>query len=188
MKTKTILLLGMVGAGKGTQAKLLAEKTGYRTFSSGVYYRELSKQDTAVGRKTADLIDRGILMPEWFHEYVMQDVLFNLSSDEGIILDSVAKKLSEAKVFHRAMEWLGRDYVVLNFNLSEAIAQERLSKRYGEEGRQDDRSGSIPRRFEEYRAHTLPSIEYFRELGKVIDINADQTREAVHAEVLAKLE
>jgi len=85
------------------------------------------------------------------------------------------------------MKWFDRSYVVLFIDVDEPEAVKRLEERYEKEGRKDDHSRSIPRRLEEYKTHTASSIEYFRSLGKVVDIDGEQSPEDVHKEIISKL-
>lgn len=183
---RTILFMGLVGSGKGTQARMISEKTGYPVFSSGAYYRELAQQDTAVGEHVREVIDKGYLMPEWFHTYVMLDTLLGLDTADGILLE-VSRRKKEAIVFHEMMEWLGRPYKVIYLDIPEDVAVERLAERYQREGRKDDHIENIPTRLEEYKTHTIPAVEFFREKGTLLIVNGDQTPEHVHQEVLRVL-
>lgn len=183
MNKKIYLFMGFIGSGKGTQAHLLADKLGYTVFSSGAYYRDLTTQDTLIGKKVADLIDNGILMPEWFHVHVLQEVVFGLNPDEGMVFEGTAKKEPEAKVFHEIMDWADRAYEVIYIDVSEEEAKRRLHERYDIEHRKDDAPESIPTRFEEFRKNTEPAIDFFRSVGNVKDVNGDQPREDVHREV-----
>lgn len=187
MSIKTFAMMGYPGAGKGTQAKLLSEEFSFKIFSTGSEYREMAKEDTVVGRKVKKIIDAGDLTPHWLAAHLFQRAVLRLGHEEGIIFEGVARKESEAKLFHTVMEWLERPYKVIFLNASEEVATKRLLKRGEIENRADDDREKIKVRFGEFNKHTAPAVEYFRTLGNIIDINSEQTPEEVHKEIMVNL-
>lgn len=187
MKYKAILFVGKSGCGKGTQADLLKEKIGYNTFSSGRRFREIAASGTSLGARVKNVIDNGIFMPHWFATYVFQEKVFNTSSSEGIIFDGVARKEQEAKLFNDVMSWVERSYVVIYLKVSEESVRGRLVKRKEIEGREDDSEEGISARLGQFNDETRKSIEYFRGLDRVIDIDGEGTPEEIHEEILSKL-
>lgn len=187
MSIKTFAMMGYPGAGKGSQSKLLAEELNFKIYSSGYEFREIAKRNTIAGQKVKEVIDAGYLMPHWISAHLFQRAALELLHDEGIIFEGAPRKESEARIFHTVMEWLERSYKVIFLNASEKVATDRLYGRAEEEGRVDDAREKIKIRFAEFNKHTAPSVEYFRTLGVVIDINSEQTKEEVHKEILENL-
>ncbi len=86
-ETHTIFFIGKPGCGKGTQAKLLSERTGWTVISAGQQFRAIAALDTRVGRKIKSEIEAGLLAPHWFAMYLFQKALFSLPSDASVIFD-----------------------------------------------------------------------------------------------------
>lgn len=188
MGVKTILFMGRPGSGKETQATLLSEKTGFKVYSTGKQFRELRERDDALGYHVKNAYDTAKLLPVWFAQYLFQQALFGLKSDEGIIFEGTGRMLEEAKLFHEVATWLGRDYTVLYLDIREEEARKRQRERALVQNRPDSNSeAKITTRFEEYNAHTAKALEFFREKGVVIDIPAEGTIEEIKADIFSKL-
>jgi adenylate kinase len=100
----------------------------------------------------------------------------------------VGRREGEAKEFNIVSTWLGRDFRVVHLEVSEETNIARLNKRREIEGRKDDEGDKLKNRFNNYNAETFPALEYFRSLGKVVEINGEPDPETVFKEVLEKLE
>ncbi len=185
MEPRTILFIGKPGSGKGTQAKLLSEKTNWPVMASGDAFRAIAKEDSAVGHRVKTEMEQGLLMPEWFAMYLFQKSVFSLPETSGVIFDGFGRKLPEAQMVASVLSWLGRKLEVLHVNVSDEHILDRIQKRQGIEGRADD--ANIAKRLDEFREHTGPSIEFFRSLGVVTDIDGEPSVEAIHADILNKL-
>jgi adenylate kinase len=186
--TRTFAMMGVPGSGKGTQARMLSEKTGYKVFSSGDRYREIAKENTFVGKKIKNIIDNGYLTPHWFASFLFEEVILHLPHEEGIIFEGVGRREDEAKLFHGVAEWLERPYKVFYLVVDEDEIFKRLKIRAQEEGREDDSNARIETRISEYKKHTFPAVEHFRSQGNVIDINGEQSRADVHRDVMKAFE
>ena len=181
MDTRTIFFIGKPGCGKGTQAKLLSQKTGWQVMSSGSQFRSIAAENTPVGRKIKAEIDVGILSPHWFAVYLYLKALFTVRSDESIIFDGFNRKVQEAEIIVDSLRWLNRPFSILNVHISDEEVQKRLAKRKEIEGRADD--SAVSQRLKEYSEYTEPAIEIFRTAGTLIDINGEQTPEAIAVDV-----
>lgn len=181
MDLNTVLLIGKPGSGKGTQAALLAEKTGWQTIASGDLFRALMKEDTEVGAKMREEIEKGLLAPDWFAMYLFQKSVLTLSSTQGVIFDGFGRKVPEAKVVVDVLTWLGRPFTAVHVKVSDAEIIDRLEKRKGVSGRADDHA--VEKRLDEYRIFTEPSIEVFREAGKLVEVNGEGEVDAIQAEI-----
>lgn len=186
-KYKTLVMVGKPGSGKGTQAKLVAEKTGWKVFSTGDKFRELKKADTPLGRKIKDTIDNGKLMPYWFASFLFEEAVVYLPAEEGIIYEGAGRLPSEAELFHDVMEWLERPYRAVYLDVHGDVSMDRLKKRKLIEGRADDEEDKIKVRLAVHEKEVEPAMDVFRGKGTLLHINGDQTIEQVHEEILLKL-
>ena len=183
-KYKTFVMIGKPGSGKGVQTKLLAEKSGFKTFSTGDKFRELQKADTPLGHKIAEIMDKGSLMPYWFAAFLFQDAVIYLEAEEGIIYEGAARKAPEAELFHDVMTWLGRPYKAIYLDVHDDEVKSRLIKRAGVENRADDNEETIKHRIKVYHEEVVPAVHVFKKHGTILDVNGDQTIEKVHEEIL----
>jgi len=186
METRTIFLIGKPGCGKGTQAKLLAEKTGWTVISGGKQFRAIAAEDTPVGQKIKSVINVGELAPHWFAMYIFLRALFSLRGDESVIFDGFNRKVPEAKLALDSLAWLGRKFIALNISVSDDEVRRRLALRKEVEGRVDD--DAVEERLKEYREHTESAIDLFRTAGVLIEINGEQTPEAIAVDIRAALD
>ena len=186
-KYKTFVMVGKSGSGKGVQAKLLSEMSGFTVFSTGDKLRELKKTDTLLGHKIASVIDNGQFMPYWFASFLFQEAVLYLPESEGLIYEGAARKESEAELFHEVMTWLERPYLAIYLETTHEEVTKRLLKRKEVEGRDDDHEEAIKARLAEYEKWVVPSIEVFRRNGTLLEINGEQSIEDVHKEILEKL-
>ncbi len=178
---KTVFFIGRPGCGKGTQAKMLAEKTGWHVLASGDQFREIAKEDTPAGRRTKEEMDRGLLSPHWFAMYVYLRSLFSVSADESIIFDGFNRKEQEAQLIIDSLKWLERPFTVLEIRVSEEEVSKRLAGRAAVSGRADDHY--VEQRMEEYNTYTTKALELFKELGVLVDIDGNQSPQAVAADI-----
>lgn len=91
--------MGPPGAGKGTQAELLAHELGYHRFSTGDAFRAISRQDSDLGRRVKETIDNGYLAPpEMAAEVVTTAVQKHMEAGDGLIFDGSPRTIAEAKL------------------------------------------------------------------------------------------
>jgi len=178
--------MGRPGSGKGAQSKMLAEKLNCNIFSSGNRVRAIGKENSTLGRRVKEISDSGDLTPWWFASYLFEEVLFKLDDGEKIVFEGAARTEPEAHIFAEISEWLKRDFRVIYLNVSEDTIVKRLEKRSLIEGRADDRN--IQNRFDKYNIQTLPALEFFRSIGKAIDIDGEPLEDVVAAEVWGKIQ
>jgi adenylate kinase len=185
---RTFLMLGRPGSGKGTQGKLLADKVGGVVYSSGSYLRPLSQEDTFVGRKVKEVMERGDLLPDWFSIFVFERALLTLEPQDGIIFEGACRRLAEAQAFKRTVEWLERPYKAVFLDVPEEVLKKRLVERRAVEGRADDATLEIiENRFKTYKENTEPSIDFFRKEGTLVTVEGNHPIEEVHQHVLEAL-
>lgn len=183
--TRMIFFIGKPGCGKGTQAKLLSEKTGWRTISAGDQFRAIASEDTPLGRKVKSEVDAGLLTPHWLATYLYLKVFFSLPGDASAIFDGFNRKASEAEIVIESLAWLARPFSILDIRVSDEEVRRRLALRKEVEGRADD--SAVDMRLKEYREHSEPVIDMFRKAGMLIEINGEQSPEKVAADIRAAL-
>ncbi len=185
METRTIFFVGKPGCGKGTQAKLLSEKTGWAVISAGKQFRAIAAEDTPVGRKVKSEMDAGLLAPHWFAMYLYQKALFSLPDDTSVIFDGFNRKVPEAELIIESLSWLTRPFSVLYLHVSDDEVRRRLAGRKETDGRADD--AVVDERLHEYYEHTAPAIELFRNAGALTEIHGEQPPEKIAADIRTAL-
>lgn len=177
--------VGRIASGKETQCVQLAEKLGYTVFSTGGKFREIVASGSLLGNRIKADYEKGLLMPSWVANYMLEEFLFNLAPEKGAIFEGSGRDVEQARVIDEVCTWLGRSYTVLNLDVSE----EEVVKRSLLRGRDStDKDESVIRmRLAEYNRLTKPAIEHFQQLGKCININGEQTPTEVHEEVMRKV-
>jgi len=173
--------MGKPGSGKGTQAKLLSESTGWPIKVTSDGLREIASSGGMVGEKMKETIDAGILVPSCFPLYVFLKTLFALPENGSLILDGFNRMSVEAELITETLEWIGRPFTVLYIRVSDDEVRKRLALRKEKEGRADD--DVVDKRLAAYYEKTDKSIEFFRQKGVLIEVNGEQTPEAIAEDV-----
>lgn len=186
-ETRTFLMIGRPGSGKGTQAALLAAKIGGTVYSSGSRLREMAASGSYFGTRAKKVMDSGDLMPVWVSQYLFEEALLKLEPQDGIVFEGACRIEGEARRFHEAAVWLERPYIAVYLDANEAALRERLLKRATVENRADDNAAVLQERFDKFNELTAKSIDYFKSEGTLVSVNGDQSVEAVHAEILKAL-
>ncbi len=181
----TVFFVGRPGSGKGVQAKMLSEKTGWMVISAGKQFRALSDEDTPVGRKVKADGDAGHLQPHWLAMYLYLKSLFAVPEGANVIFEGFNRKMAEAELVVDSLAWLGRSPIIINIQISDEEVHSRIEKRKEIERRADD--NVVEERLKEYYEHTEPAIEVFRDSGVLLDINGEQSTEATFHDILAAL-
>ena len=182
----TVLIIGRPGSGKGTQAKLLSEKLGWVRLSSGDRFKEIRDGNEPFSPRVREMYDKGTLMPDWFADYLLESGLLDLDNHVGVVAEGFGRTESQAKHFCEIIEWLGRDLMVFNLEVSEEEALRRMLDRAKSEDRPDSNEvEKVKDRFRAFDASTGPALAYFREKGFVVDIDGELTPDGV-AEAIAQ--
>ncbi len=167
--------MGVAGAGKSMQGRILADEKGYSWISTGEILRVL-----VTGKRRQEMLEGKLLSdPEMIR---MMDRVFDLiDTHEEFILDGFPRTVKQADWLIDQVH-LGRFDITAVFHLSadEDVVLERLKSR----GRHDDTEEAIKNRFDEYRAVTLPMLADFRNRGVTVhDIDGSRTPEEVHQDI-----
>lgn len=203
-----ILLIGIQGCGKGTQAKLLENNFGWKHITTGNLLRESVEKKTELGLAAKKFMDEGELVPDKYIFQIVEEALSN--SPKGVILDGFPRNMKQLKYLEKNFKI---DKVVL-LELSDEKAIERVSSRrhcvdckkdynllYKKpkvEGicdvcggkivqRDDDYEAAIKKRIEKFYKDTSEVIEYFSAQGKLINVNADDSIESIQENIIKKL-
>ena len=184
----TFVMMGRPGSGKGTQAKLLAQKIGAEVYSSGNRLREMAQGHGFANQKIKKVMERGDLLPAWISSHLFVDVLLGLDQSDGIVFEGACRTLPEAEAFEETSAWLERSYVAVFLNISDGEVEKRLFLRKGAGGRMDDASDTVSHRIREYEEKTAAAVNFFKSRGMLLQINGEQSIEAVHQDVLKALQ
>lgn len=183
-----LLLFGIQGSGKGTQAKRLAAEKGYTIFEAGGELRKIAATDTELGHKVASYIDHGHLVP---FEIIMEVVRTAVSShplSEPLLFDGIPRDNDQKTAFDEMMQSLGRDFRCVQLVVNEEEALKRVQQRALEQGRADDANPEfIRRRMGLFHEKTEPVINEYRTQGKVSDVDGEGSMDEVYARIVAAL-
>lgn len=185
MAPKIVFFLGRPGSGKGTQIKLLAEKTDFEVINTGDLLRERAEKDDFIGKKIKETLLNGRLIPTPLVFLLWMPVLlgFREKGVKGVIFDGNPRKLYEGCMLEELFEMFGWDEVmVLYLEISEDEVHKRLEKR----GRDDDNKKEIEERLKWFREDVEPVVKYYFEKGMLLKINGEQSVEKVRKEIEEK--
>ena len=182
-----LIILGPQGSGKGTQAKLLAEKFGLENISTGQLLRNEAQSGSEKGKIIAEILETGKLVPSETAEAVIEPVI--LGSKSGFILDGSPRNIEEAEHLDQFLNEnnIKIDKVIL-LNIPREESLTRLTKRAKIENRADDTPEAINERLSIYENDTLPVIDSFRSRGNLLIIDGTPDIQTIFQDIIAKLE
>jgi adenylate kinase len=167
-----LLLIGPPGAGKGTQAALLARHLEIPAISTGDIFRHNVREETELGLKAKAFMDRGEYVPDSLTNDLVRDRLGQSDALKGFLLDGyprTADQVSELdSILHDQNNKLD---VVVQLTADNEELVRRLSGRAQEQGRSDDTPDVIRRRLDVYDEQTAPLIDIYAARGLVVMIN-----------------
>ena len=174
-----IVFMGVAGSGKSLQGRMLADKLALPWLSTGEFLRMM-----IAGPKRRDMLAGKLLGDEEIIGLV-QKVFSVVGTEEEFVLDGFPRTAGQADwLLAQAKHGQLRISAVVHLTADREVVLERLMER----GRIDDTEAAISERFEEYEAATKPMLAQFEAAGiAVISIDAAQTPEQVHEEIMAKL-
>jgi adenylate kinase len=160
------VFLGAPGAGKGTQAKLLAEHLGIPHVSTGDLLRAAVSEGTELGRKARSYMEAGELVPDELMLGIVRASLEKSEAARGCILDGYPRNVSQAESLDGMLREIGQEIgCVVNLEVSEQELMRRIAGRQGDEGRVDDDEATLRNRLRVYEAQTAPLVNYYGERG-----------------------
>jgi len=193
-----IVLFGPPGSGKGTQAKLLAERYGVPHISTGDILRENVNNETKLGLKAKTYMDKGELVPDDLLIGLIKDRLSEPDCASGFLLDGYPRTLPQAEALSKILSELGKNLdLVLNIDVPDEELLKRLAGRRmcicgasyhilfnkpKQEGicdlcgsklyqRDDDKEEAIMNRLVVYKNQTRPLIDHYTQAGVMLTIN-----------------
>jgi len=210
-KATYIVMLGPPGAGKGTQAKVIAEKLGLVHVSSGDLYRENLSRETELGKLAQTYMTKGELVPDDVTIAMVKERLSRPDCKLGAVLDGFPRTPAQAEALNGILaEMNGKIDVVPLISVPDEVLIERLSGRWMSTSgrvyhalynppkvkwvddidgsplyqRDDDKPETVQHRIDVYKAQTSPLIAYFKEAGVLTEIDGTQDIDKVTEDIL----
>lgn len=207
-----IIMLGAPGAGKGTQAKKIAEKYAIPHISTGDIFRANIKNGTELGKKAKTYMDQGLLVPDELVVDLVVDRVGQEDAKNGYVLDGFPRTIPQAKALDEALEKLGEkvDYAI-NVEVPDENIINRMSGRRAcvacgatyhlvhippkKEGicdtcgaelilRDDDKPETVKKRLDVYHDQTQPLIEYYTNSGILKEVDGTVDMDDVFAAIV----
>ncbi len=206
-----IIMLGAPGAGKGTQAIMIAEKYGIPHVSTGDIFRANIKNNTPLGQEAKTYMDKGMLVPD---ELTVKILLDRVSADDcrnGYVLDGFPRTIVQADVLKDALTKLGEK---IDYAINVDVPDENIIKRMGgrraclkcgatyhiehvppkKEGicdncgealvlRDDDKPETVQKRLSVYHEQTQPLIDYYEKEGVLKNVDGTKEMNAVFSDI-----
>lgn len=177
-----LILLGPPGAGKGTQAKILADVCQIPHISTGDILRNAKAQGTELGKKAQAYMDRGELVPDELILDLIRERLSQPDAQAGWILDGFPRNVTQAAFLDTLLQELNQTYDrVVNLEVPDNILVERMLGRGRKEGRADDTEQVIGQRLQVYRQQTAPLIDFYSKRQHLLSVDGDRSLEEVTA-------
>lgn len=184
-----LVLFGIQGSGKGTQAKKIAAEFGYDIFEAGGELRAIAASGTKLGQTVKSFIDIGKLVP---HEIIMEVVSAAVAKrpkTQKILFDGIPRDADQKRDFDSVMAAQGREFRCVQILLDDEAAIARILQRAAEQGRADDADEAVIRkRMATFREKTEPVIAEYRSVGKLVDVDGRGTMDEIYARLLHSLE
>ena len=178
------IFLGPPGSGKGTQAKLLAQRMDVPAISTGDMLREAVRLGTPLGRRAKSIIEAGELVPDDVVIGLIRERISLPDAREGFLLDGFPRTIEQAVALDRLLEGNGEALdAVINLLVPEGTLVERMVGRAAVEGRPDDRPETVRERLRVYREKTAPLVDYYGARGARIDVDGSGSIEEVSGRV-----
>lgn len=204
-----ILIFGPSGAGKGTQATLLAKKYNLQHLQSGVILRDIASQDTELGKKVKLAMQQGFVPSEWIVDIIDTTFSSLCCDNKGVVIDGFSRKIPEVEmlIFALKQKSMDLDYIFVLEVSQEESMKRLLSRRIcgkckqnvdsgcrkcecggGLVSREDDNINTIQKRLGDYTQETVPVLKFLTECGYcVYYINGCQSVEQVFEDICAKI-
>ena len=202
-----IIMLGAPGAGKGTQAKMIADKYGVPHISTGDIFRANIKEGTELGKKAKTFMDQGLLVPDDLVVDLVVDRVKNPDCGKGYVLDGFPRTIPQAECLDKALAEMNdsMDYAI-NIDVPDENIITRMGGRRAcvgcgatyhvvnippkKEGicdrcggelilRDDDKPETVKKRLDVYHEQTQPLIDYYTKKGIIRDVDGTQQMDDV---------
>lgn len=210
-----IIMLGAPGAGKGTQAKKIAEKYQIPHISTGDIFRFNIKEGTELGRKAKEYMDQGALVPDELTIGMLMDRIQKDDCENGYVLDGFPRTIPQAESLKKALSDRGQK---VDFAINVDVPDEKIIDRMAGRRaclacgatyhivynpsripdvcdvcgaglilRDDDKPETVKKRLSVYHDQTQPLIDYYKEAGVLVDIDGTQELNKVFSDIASVL-
>ncbi len=212
MSTMNLILMGLPGAGKGTQAQKIVEEFDIPHISTGDIFRAAMKNETPMGLEAKKFIDKGDLVPDEVTNGIVEERLANEDTKSGFMLDGFPRNLTQAEALDKMLKNTNRKIdAVLNIHVEPSVLIERLTGRYicrncgatyhkiynptkvegtcdvcgGHEfyQREDDKPETVKNRLDVNIKMNTPLVDYYQKANVLHTIDGDQDIDKVYQEV-----
>ncbi|PZF88532.1 adenylate kinase [Listeria ivanovii] len=206
-----LVLMGLPGAGKGTQAEQIVEKYNIPHISTGDMFRAAMKNNTELGKKAKSFMDNGDLVPDEVTNGIVRERLAEDDAKNGFLLDGFPRTVEQAKELGNILSDLGTELdAVINIDVEKDVLMKRLTGRWicrtcgktyheiynppkvdgkcdldGGElyQREDDKKETVENRLNVNMKQTKPLLDFYSEKGKLHSINGEQDIKDVFVDV-----
>jgi adenylate kinase len=181
-----LLLIGAPGAGKGTQAKRLAERFGVAHISSGDLLRQHVENHTSIGQMIKSYLDQGELVPDGVVMDMLRKPVVAANQDGGYVLDGFPRTVEQAQASFPTAHALGvQVQVAVHLDAARPeLVRRLLARRRGSE----DTEAVIERRLQVYLDRTVPLLAYYADREWMFTVDGAQPPAAVHDDIVARLQ
>lgn len=184
-----MLIMGAPGAGKGTQAKLIANHYRMPAISTGAIFRANIAAKTPLGKRVDQLISGGDFVPDVITTAVVAKRLIENDAADGWLLDGYPRTTDQVEALDIILDDQKQHIdAVLSLEVNEDLLVDRLVKRASIEGRADDNEETIRRRMEVYKAETEPLMAIYRERGMLVSVDGEGSVDEVAERIFAVLD
>lgn len=211
-----LIIMGAPGSGKGTCAVGIKEHYGIPHISTGDIFRKAISEQTPIGVIAKGYIDKGQLVPDSVTDRIVKERLSEKDCQKGFLLDGYPRNLDQAKALSNILEELNIKLdAAINLEIKDEVVVERIVNRRicsncgkgyniitlkpkvggicddcggALYQRKDDTVETIEERLNVYNMKTKPIVEYYKNLGLLVNVNSNQSIEKVDAEIIEKLE
>ena len=202
-----LVLIGPQGSGKGTQAKVISQEFKIPHISTGDLFRENIADNTVLGKRVKEIINRGELVPDSIVVDMLKSRLNEKDAKKGYILDGYPRNLEQIKM----LEKITKIDAALLIDVNDKISIRRISSRRqcrkcgkiysielhknikkcecGSElyQREDDKEEAVKKRLQQYHEKTKPVLKYYEKQKMLISIDGDQSVDQVSAGIISAL-
>ena len=207
-----IIMLGAPGAGKGTQAKMIAEKCGIPHISTGDIFRANIKNGTELGAKAKEYMDKGLLVPDELVCDLVVDRIQQADCEKGYILDGFPRTMPQAEALENALNAIEQklDYAI-DIDVPDENIINRMSGRRACVGcgatyhvlfnptkvegkcdvcgeslilRDDDKPETVKKRLDVYHTQTQPLIDFYTERKVLVEVDGTQSMDKVFDDIM----
>lgn len=211
-----IIMMGPPGAGKGSQAKIIAKEYSIPHISTGDMFRSALKNETPMGLKAKEYMDKGELVPDSVVNGLVEERISQQDCKDGYVLDGYPRTINQAEALSEILDKKGQEIdVVLSIDTSDETVVKRLTGRRTcancgaiyhidnnppkEQGvcdfcqhevvqREDDKEETVRNRLEVYKKQTAPLIDYYQKKELLVEVDGEQELSDVFADIKEILE